>query len=112
VSYRGNQSWDEVFFRTLLFKIFNRIPTWRRLTEQLGELTWEQYDFTVYDGILQRQRQAPRTLCSGSRGSHCLGVLSCRAGVLSPVAGICYPSVEVWRVGDRDWDSHADRDRA
>ena len=40
VCYRGDQSWDEVFFRTLLFKIFNRVSTWRLLTQELGAVTW------------------------------------------------------------------------
>ena len=66
VSYRGNQSWDEVFFRTLLFKVFNRVPSWRRLTGQLGEVTWEGYDFAVYDGILGRQLTSGERLYSAA----------------------------------------------
>ena len=31
VIYQGPQDPDEVVFRTLLFKVFNRIPTWQRL---------------------------------------------------------------------------------
>ncbi len=31
VIYEGDQSEEEVFFRTLLFKIFNRIETWEIL---------------------------------------------------------------------------------
>jgi hypothetical protein len=31
---------DEVFFRTLLFKLFNKIDTWRSLENVLGPLTW------------------------------------------------------------------------
>jgi hypothetical protein len=30
VTYRGDQTWDEVFFRTVLFKLFNRSSTWQR----------------------------------------------------------------------------------
>lgn len=66
VSYRGNQSWDEVFFRTLLFKVFNRVPTWRLLTGQLGEVAWEGYDFAVYDGILARQLAVGERLYSAA----------------------------------------------
>ena len=38
VIYEPNldQNPDEVFFRTILFKIFNKIETWEVLTEQLG----------------------------------------------------------------------------
>jgi len=66
VSYGGNQSWDEVFFRTLLFKIFNRVSTWRLLTGQLGEVTWDGYDFALYDGILEKQLAAGERLYSAA----------------------------------------------
>jgi hypothetical protein len=52
VIYQGAQDIDEVFFRTILFKIFNRIETWQRLTHNLGKLTWAAYDFKKYDTIL------------------------------------------------------------
>jgi len=52
VSYQGDQAWEEVFFRTLLFKIFNRISTWQLLTAQLGEVSLATYQFGRYDKIL------------------------------------------------------------
>jgi hypothetical protein len=52
VCYRGDQVWREVFFRTLLFKIFNRAATWRMLSARLGEPTWAGYDFAGYDAVL------------------------------------------------------------
>ncbi|GCD40400.1 nucleotide kinase domain-containing protein [Streptomyces paromomycinus] len=54
VVYRGAQEWQEVFFRTLLFKIFNKISTWRLLTEELGEVRWDTYDFRAYGRVLSR----------------------------------------------------------
>ena len=36
VIYDGDQSPDEVFFRTLLFKLFNRIDTWKVAIKSLG----------------------------------------------------------------------------
>lgn len=53
VTYRGVQSWPEVFFRTILFKIFNRISTWRLLTREIGDVTWANYDFDRLNGIMQ-----------------------------------------------------------
>lgn len=53
VSYRGDQSWREVFFRTILFKVFNRISTWRLLADESGEVTWSGYDFDHVNRILQ-----------------------------------------------------------
>ena len=35
VIYEGEQSPEEVFFRTMLFKLFNRIETWEMLQEQV-----------------------------------------------------------------------------
>jgi hypothetical protein len=51
VAYRGDQEWREVFFRTLLFKIFNRISTWNLLRTSVGELLWRDYAFTRYDRV-------------------------------------------------------------
>ena len=52
VVYRGDDAPREVFFRTLLFKIFNRIDTWKLLEAKLGEITLEGYGFERYDSIL------------------------------------------------------------
>lgn len=52
VCYRGDQAWDEVFFRVLLFKVFNRVATWRLLTAQLGQVTWAEHEYVACDAIL------------------------------------------------------------
>ncbi|MEU1542031.1 nucleotide kinase domain-containing protein [Actinacidiphila glaucinigra] len=52
VIYRGPQQWEEIFFRTLLFKIFNKASTWALLTEALGEVRWDTYDYRAYDEVL------------------------------------------------------------
>lgn len=36
VLYRGDQTGDEIFFRALLFKFFNRVETWEEIEAQLG----------------------------------------------------------------------------
>jgi hypothetical protein len=66
VCYRGEQSWNEVFFRVLLFKIFNRVATWRLLTAQLGQVSWAGYDFATYDAILARSLTAGERLYSAA----------------------------------------------
>jgi alpha-glutamyl/putrescinyl thymine pyrophosphorylase clade 1 len=38
VQYKGDQSPSEIFFRTLIFKIFNKIETWEYLVDTLGEV--------------------------------------------------------------------------
>lgn len=45
---------DEVFFRTLLFKFFNKIETWKLLEETLGEVTFKNYKYDNYDSILSQ----------------------------------------------------------
>jgi hypothetical protein len=52
VSYLGSQRPDEVIFRTVLFKLFNRVSTWRLLTQALGELSWASFDLAAYDHTL------------------------------------------------------------
>src|SRR5690606_12339011 len=42
----------EVVFRILLFKIFNKIETWRLLETRLGSITFADYRFAAYDRIL------------------------------------------------------------
>ena len=42
----------EIFFRIILFKIFNKIETWERLEKALGAITLEDYSFARFDKIL------------------------------------------------------------
>ncbi len=52
VIYEGSQDPDEVVFRTLLFKVFNRIATWQRLEARIGEVSWREYDYARYERVL------------------------------------------------------------
>lgn len=52
VIYRGDDSPDEVFFRTLLFKIFNRIETWELLQRECGDITFKDYSFRRFNSVL------------------------------------------------------------
>ena len=45
VVYEGDQSPEEVFFRTILFKIFNKIETWEMLQDQLATISHADYSF-------------------------------------------------------------------
>lgn len=58
VLYEGAQDCEEVFFRALLFKFFNRIETWEELSAKVGPPRWDTFDFDRYarvlDGILAR----------------------------------------------------------
>jgi hypothetical protein len=57
---------EEVFFRTLLFKLFNRIETWELLERECGPVTWAGYDFKRYDGVLKRAMAAGRRIYSAA----------------------------------------------
>lgn len=52
VAYRGSQEPREIVFRTLLFKLFNKISTWLLLERSLGELTWASFDTARYNAVL------------------------------------------------------------
>jgi len=54
VIYEGDQSPQEIFFRILLFKLFNKIETWKLLTKALGTICYSGYSFDKYDKILTR----------------------------------------------------------
>jgi hypothetical protein len=53
VIYAGPQDLEEVVFRVLLFKVFNRIETWELFTQILGAApAWAGYSFATYDTLL------------------------------------------------------------
>jgi len=49
-NYEKNES--NVFFRIMLFKLFNKIETWELLEKRIGVLTYESFDFKRYDQVL------------------------------------------------------------
>jgi hypothetical protein len=57
VQYGPDRSQEptELFFRTLLFKIFNKIDTWKFLESELGSLAWRQAQLAKMDGLLSRR---------------------------------------------------------
>lgn len=68
VIYRDDlpQSPREVFFRILLFKLFNKIDTWKLLEQQLGPITFEDYRFAAYDAVLTEALQSRRRIYSAA----------------------------------------------
>jgi hypothetical protein len=55
VIYTGNQSADEVIFRILLFKFFNKIETWEYLLNCFGEIRLKNFDITKYDRAFEQR---------------------------------------------------------
>lgn len=58
VLYEGEQQEEEIFFRALLFKLFNRIETWEAIVEKFGIPAWKDFQFEqtarVMDATLAR----------------------------------------------------------
>ncbi|MFN8473880.1 MAG: putative DNA base hypermodification protein [Anaerolineae bacterium] len=66
VIYEGDPTADEVFFRILLFKIFNRIETWELLLSALGGIAYRDYSFEKYDQVLAQAREAGEPIFSAA----------------------------------------------
>lgn len=58
VQYRPDrpQTPPELFFRTLLFKLFNRIQTWEVIERTLGPLVWEGLDLNKLVRVLDEHK--------------------------------------------------------
>ena len=66
VIYGCDQSHDEIFFRTLLFKLFNKIETWELLQREAGPITLNCYSFDLYDDVLTRAISTNARIYSGA----------------------------------------------
>lgn len=56
VIYGSDQAVDEVVFRVLLFKLFNKVETWRLLRDEFGELSLSNFDVDAADRLLGEAR--------------------------------------------------------
>jgi thymidylate kinase len=66
VIYHGDQSPDELFFRTILFKIFNRVETWELLTHSFGQVSYKDYSYARYDAALTKAIDSGTTIYSAA----------------------------------------------
>jgi thymidylate kinase len=57
---------DEVFFRIMLFKFFNKIETWEGLEKALGAITLEDYSFPRYDRVLTKTMERGEAIYSAA----------------------------------------------
>ena len=48
----NHQSADEIFFRIILFKLFNKIETWELFIQKIGVPCYGDYSFKAYDRLL------------------------------------------------------------
>jgi hypothetical protein len=66
VLYDGPHDGEELFFRTLLFKLFNRIETWEELSEKLGPPSWKAFEFERFARVLDAMKARGETLYSAA----------------------------------------------
>lgn len=66
VIYKGDPSPREVFFRIILFKLFNKIETWEMLTRELGTVCYRSYSFKKYNQVLSQAMLGGKTIYSAA----------------------------------------------
>lgn len=68
IQYREDRSQApaEVFFRTMLFKIFNRIETWEKLERALGPISWQSANLEVISETLNQIINAGQRIYSAA----------------------------------------------
>jgi hypothetical protein len=57
---------SEVFFRTILFKLFNRVETWEQLELRLGPLVWDRLDLDTLAKTLDKMMARGEKLYSAA----------------------------------------------
>ena len=77
IIYKGEQNPEELFFRIMLFKLFNKIQTWELLESEMGELTWAHVRLNQIKSILSKALQR--------------GVRIYSAAYIMPSGGIAFP---------------------
>ena len=65
VVYSGDQSPREIFFRTILFKLFNKISTWKLLCQHFGTIT-SRVAIRHIDVVLTRALESGAKIYSGA----------------------------------------------
>ena len=63
---RGDQSAPELFFRIMLFKLFNKIGTWELLKNHFEEPSFVGYGFERYDHVFSKAMESGRRVYSAA----------------------------------------------
>lgn len=66
VQAQGPQDRRALFFRTILFKLFNRIETWRMLESKFGAIVPETVNYRAYDRALSQAIKTGRRIYSAA----------------------------------------------
>ena len=58
VIYNGKKyNYDDIIFRIILFKLFNKESTWEILEKEIGDVKLESFDFNKYSKVLDDARK-------------------------------------------------------
>lgn len=66
VIYHGDQSPEELFFRIILFKLFNKIKTWELLHQTFGHISYADFNPAEYDSVLTTALDGGQTIYSAA----------------------------------------------
>lgn len=66
VIYNSKYSDQDLLFRILLFKTFNKIETWQFLNDNLGDITYSDFNFDKYVLLLDKLVNAGTSIYSGA----------------------------------------------
>lgn len=66
VIYDGPSEPEEVFFRIILFKLFNKIETWELLQNELGEPIYANFSMKEYDRVLTSAMERKQAIYSAA----------------------------------------------
>ncbi len=66
VIYQSDRAVDELVFRVLLFKVFNKIETWRLLRDEFGEPSLSTFDVAAADRLLADARARGQRIYSNA----------------------------------------------
>jgi hypothetical protein len=65
LQYKGDNNRD-VFFKTMLFKLFNKIETYAYLERELGSISASSFDFQKYNDLLSMRMASGRPIYSAA----------------------------------------------
>jgi len=66
VQYAGELGAEDLFFRTIVFKLFNRIETWEMLEREVGGIHADDFTPERYERVLQRAMQGGQRIYSAA----------------------------------------------
>ena len=66
VIYQHDQAAEEVFFRTIMFKLFNKVETWEMLEQELGTPRYADFDLERYAAVFDRALERGQAIYSGA----------------------------------------------